>query len=80
VVIAASALADGVGGSEVEVLNDWKFRGGNGGGNPRRWDEGGGETGEGVGRLSDRLLVLSVAGLREVANRSAIGKGTCPAS
>lgn len=61
------------------MLNDWKFRGGNGGGNPRSWEEGGG-TGEGVDRLSDRLLVLSVAGLRVVANRSAIGKGMGSAS
>jgi hypothetical protein len=69
VLAAANALADDVGGSEVEVVNDWKFRGGNGGGSPRRWEEGGGTTGECVGRLSDRLLVLTVAELTEVANR-----------
>ena len=35
---------------------------------------------KGVGRLSDRLLVLSVAGLGEVVNHSAIGKGMASVS
>jgi len=72
-VAVPNGLADDFGGSEVEVLNDWKFRGGSGGGSPWTWEEGRGSTGEGVGRLSDELRVLAAVGFREVANRSAMG-------